>query len=765
MVHLKKLIKRKIALRLALTLAAMVFAIGLISTVLFRAINGYLMKDYLRTIIHNTESFARLAYPQPLWNIDLDVMRQLNYALMNNEAVVAVNVFDERGYISGLQRGSVYSLKHEASTPYVIPDHSPYHIYLVEQPIRYNDRAIGKIFIYYTDAEINALNHRSTIQIAIISFFIMLVNLFLTYWGVRRLIIAPILKLADFTQDVALSRNYSLRISRPPGNDEMSHLFDNFNYLLDQVCSHSQQRDTMEKQLFDAQHFMNDIIDSIPTILVTIDTDGTVTLANATAKRLFDTGQKALIGSNAWEELPALAPYRHACDVLLEDRNPSIIYRVKNKLIDADAFYDVSLYPLIKANGLLNGIVLSLSDVTEMTKKEQDLQQAQKMEMIGNLAGGLAHDFNNILGGIVGTISIIKHRLTKNGCIPNEKLEPLVSLMESASHRAIDLVRQLLTISRKQEVTYVPVNLYNAVLHTIKICKNSFDKCVAIEFAPRVDNSECLVTADPTQLEQVLLNLCINAYDAMTSMRPETQPAGGQLTIMIEQVTVDKSMVLLHPEAVPGFYWKIAVHDTGVGIDKSIMSTIFDPFFATKNKEKGTGLGLSMVAGIINRHKGIVDVYSEAGAGTTFSVYLPCAVSAENLAEQVPKPVLSQGNGTILVIDDEEEMRQVAKLMLQEYGYDVLLATDGQTGISMYKRHQSEISAVILDIVMPNMPGQDAYKLLKKINPNVIVLLASGFFKDERVTETLKAGANAFISKPYTLDNLMKTLQQVLSAK
>ncbi|MCK5076325.1 MAG: cache domain-containing protein, partial [Calditrichia bacterium] len=403
-------------------------------------------------------------------------------------------------------------------------------------------------------------------------------------------------------------------------------------------------------------------------------------------------------------------------------------------------------------------------DISEKKKTEQQLLQTQKMETVGTLAGGLAHDFNNVLSGIIGTVSLIENILASKRELKPDKLANYIAIIKKSGERAADLVQQLLSISKKQELFFVPVDLNRIIKDVMKVAENSFDK--SIEFEPHYSKKLTMVNADPSQLEQVLLNLCINSSHSMTIMRGKDEKWGGVLEIQVSSIKADHHFIKTHPDAENIDYWVLSIKDTGIGIKKEYLPKIFTPFFSTKDKGKGTGLGLSMVYSIIKQHRGFIDVYSEENTGSTFNVFLPVLlknsqhVDIEIMEEKIPK-----GEGLILIIDDEDILRETANSILNELGYDVLIADNGIKGIEIFKENHKKINAVLLDMIMPKLSGKETYIELKKIKNDVKVLLASGFKQDERVQETIQLGVNGFIQKPYTLRKIAFAIKNVLDTK
>lgn len=399
-----------------------------------------------------------------------------------------------------------------------------------------------------------------------------------------------------------------------------------------------------------------------------------------------------------------------------------------------------------------------LSDV-EKNILESQLIQSQKMETIGTLVGGLAHDFNNLLGGIVGSLSLLKY--SYDNITPDELLK-YISMMENASGRATDLVKQLLAVASKHDLSMVPVDLNNSVKNIVKITRNTFDK--SVEIIQHYHDKPAITNADPIQIEQVLLNLCINACHAMTIMKGDQDKNGGTLSIDIKYINNDETFLLVHPDADQKAYWIISIADTGVGMNKKTLERIFEPFFTTKKNTpvKGSGLGLTMVYNIIRDHGGFIDVKSELNSGSVFHVYMPVIEQACDDTARVPENKVFQGTGLVLVIDDEEVMRITIKKMLQAAGYQVILAENGEEGINTFREKHSSISGVILDMAMPRKSGRDVFYELKKIDKAVKVLLATGYRHDERSEEILQSGVKGFIQKPFTLYELTEAVYKVV---
>ncbi len=407
-------------------------------------------------------------------------------------------------------------------------------------------------------------------------------------------------------------------------------------------------------------------------------------------------------------------------------------------------------------------ILANILDITDKKLAEEKLIRAQKLETVGTLTGGLAHDFNNILAGIMGPLSLIRNKLDKNKEIAPDKLEKYISMMENASTRAADVVRQLLSTSRKQELSFSSLDL-NKSLHSIEnIALSSFDKSINIKFIYM--DSPAIVKADQTQIEQILLNLAVNAAHSMTIMRESDELWGGELVVSLEKKHLDQYFCRTHEILNEGYHFVITISDNGIGIGKSTIDKIFNPFFTTKNEGKGTGLGLSMVYNLISMHKGVIDVYSEEGIGSEFKIYLPIYDKTEKLKEEKSKLQARDRTftETILIIDDEPNVLITAREMLESVGFTVETAENGTIGINAFYEKNESIDLILLDMSMPGLSGKVVYKELKAINPEIKIVLSSGFKQDERIKSTIEMGVNGFIQKPYSLNDLIQCITKAL---
>jgi len=405
-----------------------------------------------------------------------------------------------------------------------------------------------------------------------------------------------------------------------------------------------------------------------------------------------------------------------------------------------------SRWTLVRQQGQPQAILTVDTDITAKKQLEAQFLRAQRMESIGTLAGGIAHDLNNVLAPILMSAQLLQMRIT------DERSQRLLKTLEANTKRGAALVKQVLSFARGVEGKQVVLQLRHLILEVQQIIKETFPKSIQLDtdIAPQL----WPVLGDATQLHQVLMNLVVNARDAM--------PDGGTLSITAENIWLEENYTRLHLDASVGAHVGIAVSDSGTGIAPEIVDRIFEPFFTTKELGKGTGLGLATVAGIIKSHGGFVQVHSQVGKGTQFQVYLPAAEGSQT--QLLPDTEAPAGNGElILVVDDEAAICETTKTSLETYNYSVLTASDGIEAIALYAQHKQEISAVLMDMMMPVMDGPTTVRMLQKINPQVAIIAVSGLASSDKVSLAMKAGVKAFLPKPYTTQELLKTINSLLN--
>jgi len=387
-------------------------------------------------------------------------------------------------------------------------------------------------------------------------------------------------------------------------------------------------------------------------------------------------------------------------------------------------------------------------DVTERIMLEERLRHGEKMEAIGQLAGGVAHDFNNQLSGMLGFSELLANKLEHE-----PQLKKMAESIRSAVLHSADLTRQLLAFARKGKFVSQPVDIHHLIAEVISLLQHSIDRRITIR--QRLEASKPITMGDPGQLQNALLNLALNARDAM--------PEGGELSFSTANIEF-REKVRGH-DLPPGAYLQICVTDTGIGMSEEIKSRLFEPFFTTKQQGKGTGLGLAATYGAIKNHGGGISVYTEMTKGTTFRVLLPAGAhdghletNSTNATGRIP------GKGNIMLVDDETVVREATARMLEDLGYKVLECRDGEEAVDLFRAISHDVDAVVLDMVMPKLAGPEAFEAMRAIKPDVKILLASGFSINGAASGLLKAGAAGFLQKPYQIEELSQKLHDILKS-
>ncbi|EKD40122.1 MAG: Sensor protein [uncultured bacterium] len=388
-----------------------------------------------------------------------------------------------------------------------------------------------------------------------------------------------------------------------------------------------------------------------------------------------------------------------------------------------------------------------LEDITDRKKLEEQLRQAQKMEAIGTLAGGIAHDFNNILTALLGYSNLLKLKIGNDQVLNNYVDQILIS-----SEKAANLTKSLLAFSRKQIIDPKPVDLNQIVRGIEKLLRRLIGE--DIEFKTILDDRELAIMADSGQIEQILINLSSNASDAM--------PGGGIFTIQTEHIELRESGSGLPEHLVPGEYALITASDTGKGMDEKTKQRIFEPFFTTKEIGKGTGLGLSIVYGIIKQHNGDVHVYSEPGKGTSLKIYFPLIQSDVEDPEQARQKILLGGNETILVAEDSPEVRQLIVTVLEQFGYTVIAAVDGEDAVDKFTARSDTIQLLILDVVMPKMNGKEAFDRMRAIRKDIKAIFSSGYTADIIQRKGILENGAGYLPKPVLPHVLLSVIRETL---
>ncbi len=502
--------------------------------------------------------------------------------------------------------------------------------------------------------------------------------------------------------------------------------------------------------------YLQNIIKSIPSGIIVTDDNFSITIYNEPALTIFTHKNHQLINRNLFETTDFFNPFKNA---MLDVLSSGKVKEITNITDREGKILDIVISPLISEDN--KGIVIRIDDKTEIYIRDEQIKRMQKLETVGTLAAGLAHDFNNILGGISGATTLLRLETDDFKGETQDNILTGLETIEQSVERAAGIVKQLLSISRKQEFKLLPTNLNECITRIAKICQSTFHK--SINIVTQLPDIEPIISSDSSQIEQVLLNLAINASHAMTIMRGDESKYGGTLTFSIEDVSKENKLYRLYTVDINTKYYMMSISDTGIGIPENNIQKIFDPFFTTKKKEQGTGLGLSMVYNIITQHNGFIDIDSTVGAGTTFKIYLPASQTASEKPSATPSNKLSMGTGTVLVCDDEEPIRRILTRMLKMSGYNVIEAVDGEDALLKYEKDKTSIDVVILDNQMPKLLGTDVFRQLKNKFSGIKVIFTSGVEVNDEIRKCLNEGAKCFIPKPYKLESLSRIVFNVIN--
>lgn len=552
----------------------------------------------------------------------------------------------------------------------------------------------------------------------------------------------------------ALGRNRAIECSSAPVRDETGRIIGRVRVLSDVTDTESADR-----ALGDSETRLAGIVASAMDAIITVDEDQRIVVFNAAAERTFGIPAQEAIGQQVERFLPERFRATHR-EHVLEFGRTNVTKRSIGRLnvlmgvrASGEEFPMEASISHVEIRGRKLYTVI-LRDITEKRSAEAQLMRAQRLESIGTLASGLAHDLNNILAPIMVSVSLLERKLAADP----EGLE-YVAMLGQLADRGANVVRKVLSFARGVEGDRVPMDLRPLIREVADLLRETLPRSIFVRL--EVTSELWIARADGSQIHQVLMNLAVNARDAM--------PAGGTLTLAAENVTLDERMAGMQPDARPGRYIAIAVADTGIGISPEHLERIFEPFFTTKPLGEGTGLGLSTSLGIVRSHEGFIRVSSEPGHGTRFTVHLPASplgFGRDEPMEPAEAPAQpAQGDALILLVDDEATIRELTGRMLTASGYRVLTAENGAEAVALFARHQGEVAAVVLDMMMPLMNGEVTARALKGMDPGLCIIGSSGLVERSGRVQADELEFDGFLSKPYTSDQLLSALTRALQSR
>ena len=502
------------------------------------------------------------------------------------------------------------------------------------------------------------------------------------------------------------------------------------------------ERKLAEMVLKESEESLRVFLDAVPHPAFLMDRDGTAIVTNSALARSLGVNSKNLKGKKIFDLVgPGIGEQRKAYAARIVETGEAVIFEDGR----AGRYFVNYMYPVLDYAGAVARIAVFALDITEAKSLQAQLIHAQKMEAIGTLAGGVAHDFNNILTVIMGLGNLIQMSLE-----PGDRNRSYIDQIVLSSERAADLTKSLLAYSRKQRITLAPRRVGDVVASTAKLLKRLVPE--DIELKLDLADGTAVALLDVSQIDQVLMNLATNARDAM--------PNGGSLTIRTDVAQLDERFRETHGFGKPGTYVRVSVLDTGIGMDEKTIVRIFEPFFTTKEVGKGTGLGLASAYGIVKQHDGYITVASALDQGTTFNIYLPLINMAEH--SHIASTEVKGGSETILVLEDDTDVRRMMTSILSRQGYTILEAANGNDALRVFHEHRERIGLVILDVVMPGKNGKEVFDEIVRMAPGVKAIFMSGYTGDVVIDKGVQRDSVNFLEKPLSAAKLLAKVREVL---
>ncbi len=687
---------------------------------------------------HNISQRTAKSLAFPFWNIDSTGVSEILYAQIQNANMHAILLEEESGantqFVRGIQKDG-------DSFVTIDSDSTPSSSYSFTSSIEFEGESLGKVTIILSDTVLRSLLLRNELTQFILE---MIVILFLTFpltYFIANSFISPVKKLASSFSEV-VDHNFQIPVASVPEREiqKISVIFESVR------CTILETFEGIKNKEKDVTSVLNSLSDGI----ISMNNEHEITRLNPMTEKYTGWSSQDAVGKmvDTVLEVSNVDSGGVIEDILQlfskekKSSNSSVQVRLKNKSDEVSRIVELQLSSLIDDSGNSTGTVLVLRDITENVRIQEELKQKRKMESLGQLSGGVAHDFNNMLGGIIGFAELLNDAAEEDS-----DAKEFSGYILDAAESAADLTAKLLAFSRKGKFVSTPFSIHKSCETAVSILSRSIDKNISITSEYLASNE--FVSGDQSQIQNALLNLCINAKDAM--------PNGGELHIAtnIANVKKDNSFNL---EAAT--YIEITVSDTGMGIPKHIQDKIFEPFFTTKEQGKGTGLGLAAVYGAVLNHNGTVTLESTVGEGTKFTVYLPIVEGAAEVKVETSNSDEATLNKNILVVDDERIIRTVLDHIITGIGGTVMLASDGVEAVALFREKHSTIDLVILDMVMPNMTGDECFHQLVDIDAEIPVILASGFDKNSKISGLLDAGALGYLHKPFITAELINLVRR-----
>ena len=628
------------------------------------------------------------------------------------------------------------------------------HILKTKQRVEYEGRHLLDLEMVKDMTAVEKSLARLLLRLFVYSTFMVFI-LGLTLWFIlKNLALRPLereISRRQLTEDALKKAHDGLEVLVQERTAELSEV----NSRLEiEAVSNKRQREEIER----LYSLLDNIINSMPSMLVGVDSEGRVIQWNYAAEHATGITQDVAKGKKLTEVFPDLFSHLDIIRQAIHERKPKKKSKIATEHEGKTSYSDMAVYPLI-ANGI-NGAVIRVDNITEQVNSEVEreklftqLQQAQKMEAVGTLAGGIAHDFNNILSPIYCYTEMARAELPVESPISTQLNEVL-----KAANRARELVKQILTFSRQTPHERQPLEIHLVVNEALKLLRSTIP--TTIEIKKHIESNLGTVLADPTQIHQVMMNLCTNAYHAMRGTR-------GVLAIRLTAIDIDRSdSKVVGLDLSPGPYLKLEVSDTGQGMDRFTRERIFEPYFTTKANGEGTGIGLAVVHGIVKNHGGHIEVYSEHGKGTTFSIYLPRIVtSAVQVTAEGPEPLPRGNEEQILIVDDDKVMVKTEQQILEGLGYQVTATNHGEEALQAFCGNPENFDLVITDMTMPQITGIELAQQLMAVREDIPIILCTGFSELINEEKAKALGIREYVMKPIVRQELAVIVRKVLDKR
>lgn len=555
----------------------------------------------------------------------------------------------------------------------------------------------------------------------------------------------PLSKLIGVTREVA--RGNLEERAQISTKDEIGELGQKFNGMLD-------VRQEAEEKVRQSEAYIKNILESVNDAFIVVDENYRVTSVNRAYCEQVNKSPDEIIGRQCYEishqsSLPCyMAGERCPVKCTFDSHAPESVVHIHRGRDGLPFDMEISSFPMKDISGAVKSVIEIIHDVSEKRKLEEQLRQSQKMEAVGILSGGIAHDFNNILQAIVGYGELLEDSVETSD--PRRKY---VDVIMSSAGKATDLIKGLLAFSRKQISNQKIMDINQILRSAEKILSRVIGE--DIELVMDLSPQNIFVLVDPSQMDQVLMNLVTNARDAM--------PEGGRLVINSDVIEIDEEFVKAYNYGTHGMYGLISVTDSGKGMSRETLEKVFEPFYTTKEVGRGTGLGLAVVYGIVKQHNGFIHAYSELGRGSTFKIYLPLAKAPveEQVIEEVP--VFVGGAEKLLIAEDNDEIRTFLKNIIERHGYSVIEASDGEEAVRLFEERREKIHLLLLDVVMPRMDGKKAYERIRELCPDIPAIFITGYATSAVYEKTASMKDVDFISKPVSPRKLLGKIRQALN--